>query len=124
MTIGEPLSHPENCSGPIKSRDDGATLVVYCDACGWSVATTSPTSPLHDETRYAIRIAAGLPRDLLVQASVELGIGIVALMRRIKDRLPILSDLDAYACRDHIRRLRRIGIEPQVEPPFPWSDER
>jgi len=112
-----------DCGGPLSGFDpDDVCAGVRCLSCGYSVVTTNPWHPLHDETPYSVwGEPAGADRKRAIAAVAgALGIGVKPARDLIDGGRVVLAGAQAMEVRGLYRHLRSLGFRVRVEPAPRW----
>lgn len=110
------------CGGKAVSRVEGSSLVIECQECDWSIATSYIDPIYEDESIYAVFLREGnaVTKELLKIVSIATGGNFIAAKKAIGNPDGPISQGKAPEVKEVIASLSDAGALFEVVPPYPY----
>lgn len=115
------MSCPE-CGGSLKSEIVGSSVVVSCENCGWSVASSYIEPIREDETVYSLFLENGNTADkrTLSCLSNVVGCNFLQAKKMVDGSRSLLFSGTAVEVREKRDQLEEGEVAYSIEPDFPY----
>ena len=115
------MTNCPQCGGALDHVIDGSTLILSCENCDWSVATTYVSPIDADETLYSISLLSD--NDITVEKlkviSHIIGGNFLKAKAILNNSGAILTEIDARTAMEAKEKLDAAQLKYKITPDFP-----
>jgi hypothetical protein len=111
------------CRGETRSIVEGSTLVISCEKCNWSIATSYLDPVYEDEADYTLRMGFDAPttKEALKVVSLLVGKNFIQAKRILNSPGYELFKGKAPEIKEAIEKLSFADVPYEVTPDFPYA---
>lgn len=115
------MNCPE-CNNATISKVEGSSLVIECQECGWSIATSHIDPIYEDETIYSISTGPNstTSKEALKAVSRIVGGNFISAKRLLETPGSPLIEGKAPVIKECLEALACAGVDFDVKPAFPF----
>jgi hypothetical protein len=110
------------CKSDTKSTVEGSTLIISCEKCGWSIATTYIDPIYEDEKSYMLLMGQDAPisKEALKVVSTLVEVNFIQAKELLKSPGAKVLEGKAPEIKKAIEKLSSAGVPFRVHPDFPY----